>query len=96
MTGFWKNLVHQGQRTANITRILKRKSAAKNPMSDGVSNRDVNFRMMLQSRGAGRYGYVIGRPDLEEWGEPSVETFESLAEADDAGREAMKIAARQK
>jgi hypothetical protein len=65
-------------------------------MSDGVSNRDVNFRMMLQSRGAGRYGYVIGRPDLEEWGEPSLETFESLAEADDAGREAMKIVARQK
>jgi hypothetical protein len=30
-----------------------------------VSNR---LRMMLQSREAGRYGYVIGRPDLEEWG----------------------------
>ena len=35
-------------------------------------------------------------PDLEEWGEPSLETFESLPEADDAGREAMKIAARQR
>jgi hypothetical protein len=55
-------------------------------MTDGVHNRDVNLRMMLQSRGPGQYGYVIGRPDLEEWGEPSLETFESLAEADDAGR----------
>jgi hypothetical protein len=40
---------------------------------------------LLQSRGPGQYGYVIGRPDLEEWGEPSLETFESLAEADDDG-----------
>jgi hypothetical protein len=40
--------------------------------------------MMLQSRGAGRYGYVIGRPDLEEWGEPSLETFATMAEADEA------------
>jgi hypothetical protein len=70
-------------------------SECTNPhMSDGVSNRDANLRMLLQSRGPGRYGYVIGRPDLEEWGEPSLETFESLAEADDAGREAMKIAAK--
>ena len=59
-------------------------------------NRDANLRMMLQSRGPGQYGYVIGRPDLEEWGEPSLETFELLAEADDAGREAMKIAAHQR
>jgi hypothetical protein len=44
-------------------------------MSDGVSSRDANLRMMLQARGAGQYGYVIGRPDLEEWGEPSLETF---------------------
>ena len=65
-------------------------------MPDGVSNRDANFRMMLQSRGAGRYGYVIGRPDLEEWGEPSLETFATVAEADEAGRLAMKIAARQR
>ena len=65
-------------------------------MTDGVRNRDANLRMMLQSRGPGQYGYVIGRPDLEEWGEPSLETFESLPEADDAGREAMKIAARQR
>jgi hypothetical protein len=65
-------------------------------MSDGVSSRDASFRMMLQSRGAGRYGYVIGRPDLEEWGEPSLETFATVAEAHEAGRRAMKIAARQK
>ena len=64
-------------------------------MPDGVSNRDANFRMMLQSRGAGRYGYVIGRPDLEEWGEPSLE-FATVAEADEAGRLAMKIAGRQR
>jgi|EndMetStandDraft_8_1072994.scaffolds.fasta_scaffold2627045_1 hypothetical protein len=62
-------------------------------MSDGVSNQNVNFRMMLQSRGGGRYGYVIGRPDLEEWGEPSLETFATIAEAHEAGREAMKMAA---
>ena len=65
-------------------------------MSDGVSNRDASFRMMLQSRGGGRYGYVIGRPDLEEWGEPSVETFATIAEAHEAGREAMKMAGRQR
>jgi hypothetical protein len=66
-------------------------------MSDSVvSNRDATFRMMLQSRGAGRYGYVIGRPDLEEWGEPSLETFATVAEADEAERRAMKIAARQR
>ena len=52
-------------------------------MTDGVRNRDANLRMMLQSRGPGQYGYVIGRPDLV--GEPSLETFESLPEADDAG-----------
>jgi hypothetical protein len=63
-------------------------------MSDGVSNRDASFRMMLQSRGAGRYGYVIGRPDLEEWGEPSSETFATVAEADEAGRQAMKARER--
>jgi hypothetical protein len=68
----------------------------KRSMSDGVSNRDATLRMMLQSRGPGQYGYVIGRPNLEEWGEPSLETFASLAEADDAGREAMKIAGRQR
>ena len=62
-----------------------------------VSNRDANFRLVLQSRGAGRYGYVIGQPDLEEWGEPSLETFATVAEADGkAGRRAMKIAARQR
>ena len=61
-----------------------------------VSNRDANFRLVLQSRGAGRYGYVIGQPDLEEWGEPSFETFATVAEADEAGRRAMKIAARQR
>jgi hypothetical protein len=51
--------------------------------------------MILQSRGHGRYGYIIGRPDLEEWAEPSLETFATMAEADEAGRRAMKIAARQ-
>jgi hypothetical protein len=65
-------------------------------MSDVVSNRHANFRMVLQSRGAGRYGYLIGRPGLDEWGEPSLETFASVAEADEAGRRAMKIAARQR
>jgi hypothetical protein len=69
---------------------VKRRS----PMSDGVSNRDASFRMMLQSRGAGRYGYVIGRPDLEEWGEPSLETFATVAEAHEAGRRAMKARER--
>ena len=64
-------------------------------MFDDVSNRDASFRMILQSRGAGRYGYLIGRPDLEEWGEPSLETFATVAEADEAGRRAMRIAARQ-
>ena len=60
------------------------------------SNRNANFRMVLQSRGTGRYGYVIGQPDLEEWAEPSLETFRTVAEADEAGRLAMKIAARQR
>ena len=65
-------------------------------MPDGVSNRDANFRMMLQSRGAGRYGYVIGRPDLEEWADPSFATFATVAEAGEGGRLAMKIAGRQR
>ena len=56
----------------------------------------MRIRMMLQSRGAGRYGYVIGRPDLEEWADPTLETFATVAEADEAGRLAMKIAARQR
>jgi hypothetical protein len=64
-------------------------------MSDGVSSREASLRMILQSRGHGRYGYIIGRPDLEEWAEPSLETFATMAEADEAGRRAMKIAARQ-
>ena len=62
-------------------------------MTDGVGNRDSNLRLMLQARGAGRYGYVIGRLDLEEWAEPSLEIFATVAEADEAGRRAMKIAA---
>jgi hypothetical protein len=65
-------------------------------MPDGVSDRDANFRLVLQSRGAGRYGYVIGQPNLEEWGEPSLETFATVAKADEAGRRAMKKAAHQK
>jgi hypothetical protein len=52
--------------------------------------------MVLQSRGTGRYGYLIGQPNLEEWAEPSLETFATVAEADEAGRRAMKIAARQR
>jgi hypothetical protein len=64
-------------------------------MSDGLSDRAASFRMMLQARGAGRYGFVIGRPDLEEWGGPSSETFATVAEAHDAGREAMRQAMRQ-
>ena len=74
--------------------ILPNSENVKDPCQNG--NRDATLRMMLQSRGPGQYGYVIGRPDLEEWGEPSLETFASLAEADDAGREAMKIAGRQR
>jgi hypothetical protein len=52
-----------------------------------------NFRMVLQSRGTGKYGYVIGQPHLEDWAEPSSETFATVAEADEAGRRAMKMAA---
>jgi hypothetical protein len=64
-------------------------------MSDGVIDRKPIFRMILQSRGTGRYGYVIGQPDKEEWADPSSETFASIAEADEAGRRAMEIAAHQ-
>jgi hypothetical protein len=55
-------------------------------MSDGTHGRPA-FRMMLQSRGAGRYGLIIGRPDREEWAQPSLETFASVEEADAAGAE---------
>ena len=65
-------------------------------MSGGGTNLDASFRAILQSRGTGRYGHPIGRPDLEEWGEPSLETFATVAEADEAGRRAMKIAARRR
>jgi hypothetical protein len=64
-------------------------------MSDSKNEGRSPFRMVLQSRGAGRYVYIIGRPDMEDWAEPSLETFATMAEADEAGRRAMKIAARQ-
>jgi hypothetical protein len=65
-------------------------------MSDGMNYGYPTFRMVLQSRGAGRYGFIIGRPDKEEWAKPSLETFASLAEAHEAGHQALEVAARQK
>ena len=69
--------------------VRQRQRTTSHSMNGGGSA----FRMMLQSRGDGRYGYIIGRPDMEEWAEPSSETFATMAEADEAGRRAMKIAA---
>jgi hypothetical protein len=67
-------------------------SEARSSMSNRVSNRDANVRIMLQSRGSGRYGYVIGRPDLEEWAEPSLETCElrfKIVRIETAGHEVL-------
>jgi hypothetical protein len=61
----------------------------------GMSDPEPIFRMMLQSRGTGRYGFIIGRSDRPARAEPSLATFASLAEADEAGRQAMEIAVRQ-
>jgi hypothetical protein len=64
-------------------------------MSEGTNVGRPAFRMVLQSRGARRYGFIIGRRDREEWAQPSFETFASLEEADAAGRQAMEMAARR-
>jgi hypothetical protein len=65
------------------------------PMSDGVSDRKPIFRLMLRSRGAGRYGYILHRDDDSVWSQPSLETFASMPEAEEAGRRALETANRQ-
>ena len=63
-------------------------------MSDSTRDPEPTFRMMLQSRGPGRYGFIISRSEREQWTQPSLRSFASLREADEAGRRAMEIAAR--
>ena len=75
-------------------RRQRQRTTLSGPMSDSMNDGRSALRMTLQSR-SGRYGYIIGRPNMEEWAEPSLETFATMAEADDAGRWAMEIAARQ-
>jgi hypothetical protein len=60
-----------------------------------MSDRIPDFRMMLISRNAGWYGYIIGPLEELDWTERSSESFSSIEAADKAGPRAMKKAARK-
>jgi hypothetical protein len=77
-------------------RRQRQRTTLSDPMSDGTNSGHSTFRMVLQSREARRYGFIIGRRSREEWAQPSFETFASLEEADAAGRRAMKMMAARR
>lgn len=52
--------------------------------------KDYGFRMIIQSRNDGRYGYVITRTDDPLWAEASFDTFDSIDEAAIAAGEVLE------
>lgn len=55
-----------------------------------LSLRDSKFRMIIQRRDGGRYGYLITRIDSPDWTETSRDTFASVDDAATAASDALQ------
>jgi hypothetical protein len=81
-----RKLLHSCLDGARVLQLIKQGPLRAIPLS----LRDSKFRMIIQRRDGGRYGYLITRIDSPDWTETSRDTFASVDDAATAASDALQ------